>query len=186
MKGTMSKKLWSAILAGVVVIALAVTIPLYVLSSPNIATNEPGLSIRGDAVMTLKHADGSIETHEFKNAIVLSGFEAICHCVGNPTQPDNFDYIAVGTGTTAVAEGDTTLGSELARKLGTYAHTAATKEWMIKVTFSPGEAIGAITESGVFNAAAAGTMLCRQTFAVVNKGANDTLEITWKFTLSQG
>ena len=54
------------------------------------------------------------------------------------------------------------------------------------MTFSPGEAMGAITESGVFNAAAAGTMLCRQTFVVVNKDANDTLEITWKFTLSQG
>jgi hypothetical protein len=36
----------------------------------------------------------------------------------------------------------------------------------------------------VFNASSSGTLLCRTTFSVVNKGAADTLKITWTLTVS--
>jgi hypothetical protein len=42
----------------------------------------------------------------------------------------------------------------------------------------------AITEAGVFNAASAGTMYSRATFTAINKGAADTLQITWTYTLT--
>jgi hypothetical protein len=51
-------------------------------------------------------------------------------------------------------------------------------------TFGAGVATGAITEAGVFNALTAGTMLCRTVFSVINKGALDTLVITWKVTVA--
>ena len=41
-----------------------------------------------------------------------------------------------------------------------------------------------ITEAGIFNASTVGTMLCRTTFNVVNKGNDDTLQITWTITVS--
>jgi hypothetical protein len=41
-----------------------------------------------------------------------------------------------------------------------------------------------VVEAAIFNAASAGTMLCRTTFAVVNKGANDGMSITWTITVS--
>lgn len=41
-----------------------------------------------------------------------------------------------------------------------------------------------IREAGIFNASAGGTMLCRTTFNVVNKGNDDTLQITWTITVS--
>ena len=50
--------------------------------------------------------------------------------------------------------------------------------------FSAGEGTGALTEAGVFNAASSGTMLCRTEFAVVNKGAADSMTITWTVTVS--
>jgi hypothetical protein len=51
-------------------------------------------------------------------------------------------------------------------------------------TFSAGTGTGAVVEAGIFNAASAGTMLCRTVFAVVNKGVDDAMTITWQITVS--
>jgi len=82
------------------------------------------------------------------------------------------------------ALGHIAVGTEIARKAATYAHVAGTKVFSFEATFDPGEATGAITEAGVFNAAVAGTMLDRVVFAVINKGANDTLTQKFTFTMS--
>ena len=52
--------------------------------------------------------------------------------------------------------------------------------------FPAGTASTQLTEAGIFNNATSGqgTMLCRTKFAVINKGADDTLEITWKIEVS--
>ena len=47
-----------------------------------------------------------------------------------------------------------------------------------------GEGTGALTEAGIFNASSSGTMLCRTEFSVVNKGASDSMTITWTVTVS--
>lgn len=61
----------------------------------------------------------------------------------------------------------------------------ATKESAQYVaTFGPGVGTAAITEAGIFNAASAGTMLARTAFPVINKGALDTLTLTWKVTVA--
>jgi len=42
----------------------------------------------------------------------------------------------------------------------------------------------AIKEAGIFNAAAAGTMLARYVFpTAIDKGAGDTLQVTWTVTI---
>ena len=51
-------------------------------------------------------------------------------------------------------------------------------------SFEGGDATGAVTEAGIFNAATSGTMLCRTTFDVINKGASDTMSVTWTITVS--
>ena len=50
--------------------------------------------------------------------------------------------------------------------------------------FEAGDATGAVTEAGIFNAASGGDMLCRTVFSVVNKAADDTMSVTWTITLS--
>ena len=80
---------------------------------------------------------------------------------------------AVHAPPTAAAAANTALVTELARKAATFSHTAGTKVFQFEATFNAGEATGAITEAGVFNAASAGTMLDRVVFAVINKGADD-------------
>ncbi len=76
----------------------------------------------------------------------------------------------------------TALGAELGRvALG--GSSATTNVVTYTATFGVGVATGAVTEAGIFNATPAGTMLCRVVFAVVNKGANDTIAITWTVTV---
>jgi len=96
-------------------------------------------------------------------------------------------HMAVGSGSTAAAAGDTSL-TELGRvslTSTTIVTTSVTNDAVQYVaTFAAGTGTGAITEAGIFNAGSAGTMLCRTVFAVINKGSLDTLTITWKVTVA--
>lgn len=126
-----------------------------------------------------------VSTRQKDNIIVDNGFDLICDALGKAVgRPDVISHIEAGSGVTAPVSGDDTLESTLLRKVAVYAHTAGTKIFTMSVTFAAGEATGPITEAGVFNAAADGIMLDRVTFAVINKGANDTLTVTFTFTLS--
>jgi hypothetical protein len=93
-------------------------------------------------------------------------------------------FIALGTGTTAAASTQSALVTELDRNAATYAHTAGTKTLTFSAGFVAGDATGAITEAGVFNAATAGIMFDRVVFPVVNKGADDSLTAVFTFTMS--
>jgi hypothetical protein len=97
-------------------------------------------------------------------------------------------HMAVGSGSVAAAAGNTALGSELGRVTltsTTIVTTSVTNDAVQYVaTFNAGTGTGAVTEAGILNAASAGTMLCRTVFAVINKGALDTLTITWKVTVA--
>ena len=52
-------------------------------------------------------------------------------------------------------------------------------------TFAAGTGTGSLIEAGIFNSAtaASGTMLCKTSFDVVNKAANDSIAITWTVTI---
>jgi hypothetical protein len=79
------------------------------------------------------------------------------------------------------------LGAEIARvALATAGGTVSNNVVTYNATFNPGTGTGAITEAGIFNSGTANTvtMLCRTVFAVVNKGADDTMSITWTVTIS--
>lgn len=94
-------------------------------------------------------------------------------------------HMAVGTGTTAASVGQTTLVTENGRVLLTTAGGVAASNVITFATTVPaGTATGAITEAGVLNAASAGDMLARTVFSVVNKGALDTMTISWAVTIS--
>lgn len=99
-------------------------------------------------------------------------------------RPGVMSHIAIGTGTTAAAVGQSALIAQIAIKSATYSHSSGTKTFTLTATFSPGVGTGAITEAGVFNAASGGIMLDRVVFAVINKSSADTLNVTFTFTLS--
>lgn len=140
--------------------------------------------LKGSMEAVLIKEDGSVEVTRKDNIIVNGGFDFICDAISNGTRPAAMGFIGVGTGAAAPAATDSALGVQSARIAATYAHTAGTKTFTVTATFAAGIATAALTEAGVFNAATAGTMLDRVTFAVINKGAADTLTVTFTFTLS--
>lgn len=122
------------------------------------------------------------DRREIKNLVVTAGKQFIAsRMVG--TSANVMSHMALGAGTTAAAVGNTALGSELGRVALTTA-TASGAVVTYTATFGPTIATGAVTEAGVLNAASAGTLLCRTVFAVVNKGADDAMAITWAITAS--
>jgi hypothetical protein len=100
--------------------------------------------------------------------------------VGTPTA---MSHMAIGSGTTDPVIGDTSLETELGRVALTSSASAGAVVTYV-ASFGAGTGTGAVTEAGIFNASSAGTMLCRTEFAVVNKGADDSMTITWTVTVS--
>jgi len=140
--------------------------------------------LKGEFELFLYNKQGKLKAYRHvKNLTVLEGFKAVCDMMGQGgVQP--FNYCAIGTGTVAPSQSDTILASETARAQGTYTRTADTV-WKLETTFGAGVGTGAISESGLFNnSISPATMLCRQTFSVINKGSEDTLVVTWQYTLS--
>jgi len=141
------------------------------------------IKAKGTLSVVLKDENGNLkDKREINNLVVDSGLDYIASRMKDVTE-DAMSYMAIGTGTTAAAAGDTTLGTELDRNALT--STTVTDESIAYVaSWAAGDGTGAVTEAGIFNAASAGTMLARTVFDVVNKAANDTLSITWTITLS--
>lgn len=140
------------------------------------------LKVTGDVVVEITGPDGQIkDRREIKNLVVTTGKTFIAgRMVGTPTA---MSHMSVGSSSTAAAVGDAALGAELGRVALT-SSTAASAVVTYVASFPAGTGTGAVVEAGIFNAASAGTMLCRTVFAVVNKGADDAMSITWAITVS--
>jgi hypothetical protein len=146
--------------------------------------NSDKLKLKGALTLTLRKPSGEVQTLHKDNLIVDGGFDFIADAIGNASQPGPMSHIALGTGTTAAASTQTALVTELDRNAATYAHSAGTDTFTFSATFAAGDATGAITEAGVFNAASSGTMLDRVVFSVINKGSDDALDAVFTFTMS--
>jgi len=98
--------------------------------------------------------------------------------------------MAIGTDTNPISThpvvvGDTALVTEADRNTLTIdGGVVATNTIQYACTWAANDGTGAITEAGIFNASSAGDMFARTKFAVVNKGAADSMTITWTITVS--
>jgi hypothetical protein len=136
-------------------------------------------------VLTDEH--GNVKEQHEQNLVVNTGLAYIASRMFG-TAKSVMSHMAVGTDTTAAAAADSALQTESARVAltsSTIVTTNATYDAIQYVaTFNPGTATAALTEAGVFNASSSGDLLCRTVFPVINKGALDTLTITWKVTVA--
>jgi hypothetical protein len=108
-----------------------------------------------------------LDSQEFCNLIVNNGLERVARLLnGNSTT--YFRALAVGTGVTGAANGDTALGTEVTRSAATLTYEASYKA-KFAYTFSFGGSY-AITEAGIFDSAtvSGSTMLSRVTFTAKN------------------
>jgi len=147
-----------------------------------------GIKAKGVLQLTLIDENGNIKKQDEHNLVVNTGLAYIASRIKDATA-GTMTHMAVGTGSTPASAADTALGGALGDRVGldstTIVTTTATDDSVQYIaTFGAGVATGAITEAGIFNALTGGTMLCRTVFAVINKGALDTLVITWKVTVA--
>lgn len=142
-----------------------------------------GLKLRGDVALVLRDKDGNIKDERLiENLIVDTGLNFICDRMKNDETA--MTHMALGSGSTAAAAGDTTLGSQLGSREALDSSTVTSNQIVYVASFEAGDATGAVTEAGIFNASSGGTMLCRTVFSVVNKAADDTLTVNWTITLT--
>lgn len=142
-----------------------------------------GLKLRGDVAVVLRDKDGNIkDERSIQNLIVDTGLNFICDRMKDDETA--MTHMALGSGSTAPAAGDTSLESQLGSRELLDSSTVTNNQIVYVSSFEAGDATGGVTEAAIFNAASGGTMLCRVTFAVVNKAADDVLSINWTITLT--
>tara|TARA_B100000242_G_C43010928_1_gene470032 strand:- start:894 stop:1340 length:447 start_codon:yes stop_codon:yes gene_type:complete len=141
------------------------------------------IKLTGELKLTLTRPDGHVK-HEVivPNLVVTTGKNFIASRMKDATATA-MTHMAIGTGSTAAAAGNTTLGNEAGRVALTSTTVSANNVAYV-ATFPAGTGTGAITEAGLFNASSSGTLLCRTVFSVINKAAADTLGITWTVTVN--
>lgn len=128
-----------------------------------------------EVAIILTGPDGRIkDRRRIWNTVTTNGKNGIADnllaspTLGKPT------HMAIGTGTPAA----NALGSELDRNALT-SKTRSNAVVTMVGDWAAGDGTGALTEAGMFNAASAGNLWLSTSFAVINKGANDTLQIVW-------
>lgn len=139
--------------------------------------------VTGSVNVVVRGDDGAIK-QEFTvpNLVVDTGLDYIASRMKD-TSDTAMTHMAVGTGTTAADAADTALETEAARE--TLTSTTVTSNAVAYVaTFAAGTGTGALTEAAILNASSGGTMLCRTVFSVINKGASDSMTVTWTVTIS--
>lgn len=138
------------------------------------------LKVIGDVEITLKNNDNIKQHVIVKNLVVTSGKNWIVSRIAG-TETSQMIRLAIGTGNNPQLVTNTSLQAEVARIALT---STATSNYIAYSTIFPsGVGVGSITEAGIFNAASAGTMLCRTTFPAIFKDVLDTLTITWTITI---
>lgn len=147
-------------------------------SQSGVQANSMDLAYTMTAVLRDQHGNVK-QTERVHNTVTANGKNAIADqllaapTLGKPT------HMGIGTGTATA----TALQTEIDRNV----LTSKTRSGAV-VTFtgdwSAGDGTGAITEAGIFDASSAGNTLLTTAFAVINKGANDTLQIVWTLTIS--
>lgn len=144
--------------------------------------------LKGHVRIELLDENGAVkEVQEFDNTFTTAGDVHVADRLAASPAQNAMGWMSVGTGTAAFSKGSTTLNTELDRNAldGGYPVTGSggdANDVIYKASWAAGDGTGAITEAGIFNAASNGTMLAASTFSVINKGASDTLTITWTVT----
>lgn len=136
----------------------------------------------------VKHyRDGElIDEQDVDNLVVNDGLAALSGLFLNDVSETEFDFVAIGSGSTAPSASDSSLVTEIDRQAatGTQETDSVTNDQaQLQSTFSFSGA-QTIEEVGVFNDAITGTMFSRSTISTVNVTNGDSLQVTYQITFS--
>jgi hypothetical protein len=141
------------------------------------------INLKGHLEIVLFGNDGIEKDRRSVDNLVTTAGKVFIASRMDGTSSGAMSHMAVGTSTTSAAVGQTALVSESAR-VAEDSSTPSSATIIYVATFPAGTATAALTEAGILNASSGGTLLCRTVFSVINKGASDSLTITWTITIS--
>ena len=145
---------------------------------------DDNLKLSGQIDIVLRDKNGNVkEERTEKNLVVTTGLGYIASRMKDASATA-MTHMALGSGTTNAAAGQTDLVTLLGAREALDSTTVTANAVAYVASFEAGDATGAVTEAGIFNASTSGTMLCRVKFDVVNKAADDTMTVTWTITVS--
>jgi len=148
------------------------------------------VSLKGVYTFTIRDAEtGKVKrVYRYENIVPTVGRTLIANNLTDTT-PDNnpwVTHVALGTGTNAPANGDTTLQTETYRN-AVASRTNASNIAYVTGFFSATETSGTFREAGIFCAATgtanSGVLLSRVAINVV-KTTSETLTMDWTLTIS--
>lgn len=144
------------------------------------------IKLRGHLRMQLMDLSGEVlRTLDFDNLCVTQGRSWVLGQLQsvNLITSQVLNYIAVGSGGAAPTTADTALGNEVTRLIvGTWVTstlTANPPSWQAQALLTTNVANTTLSEIGIFNSSAAGTMLGHQTFSSFVKATSNTLGISY-------
>lgn len=139
-----------------------------------------GLPLKANVHIVLFDELGRVkDTRDIHNTVTTVGKTHVADRLSAVPDEANMSHMAVGTST----PGATALGGEADRNALASAIVHASAVLTYFATWAAGDGTGALSEAGLFNSSAQGTMLLSSSFAPINKLAADTLAITWTLTV---
>lgn len=131
--------------------------------------------------------DGVVkQRRRFNNIVTTAGLAHLADHLANGSSAYAMSYLAIGTGTTAEAAGQTALVTEVGTRVAGSKSNPSGAIYRVDGTFgagNPGTA-AAVTEAAIMSASSGGTMLNRKTFSAINKGTSDSLQVTVDVTFA--
>lgn len=119
-----------------------------------------------------------IEEYDIPNIVTTTGKNFVASRLA-ASSATVMGYMAVGSSQTPQTVGDTALNQELLRSALFSAVTTNSETEFVASFAPPVSGTRLLTEAGIFNAASAGTMLCRTTFPIITQTTADTIAISW-------
>jgi len=137
-------------------------------------------------IAVLDEKDNLKESREVENTIMNAGLAEISGLILTDVGGNAFDYLALGTGTTAPTASQTTLVGEKYRSAGTGSQeTTTVSDDTARLTTSVAmTASNSLTEVGIFNSSSTGVMLARTTFSAVSVADGDTVNLGYDVAFS--
>ena len=145
------------------------------------------LALTGHIKLDLYDENGELkDTREGKNTVTTLALAMMADLVAGTPAISKPTYMELGTGTGQGA-GDSTLATYIADSrtiLDSATQVAAVCTYIC--TFGAGVGTGAVTEAGLFNVITQNTtdLILYDDFTVINKGAGDSLVVTWTLTFA--
>lgn len=146
------------------------------------------LKLKGTVTAILRDKDGNIKQEQTIHNLVVTGGLGFITDRMQGAGTAVISHMGVGTTNTAPATGNTALAAETGTRASVTASrvttTTSNDTAQYVANFAAGNATGALVEAGLFNASTGPLMVSRVVFSVINKGASDQLDITWKIQLT--